>query len=1338
MNNFVKPIFKVYLYRYKPAFYTGLQVAASTTPNTGTATLKLSDIDDTKLSDSAFLNTTDRAKYSDEFDLIFPTKLTIKPETTQTSSISLRDALKESYIVQRLQQTDPLNWLNTYKNDYPASYKKESQKRKVLLGAALDRLLKSSTFETYLERKEVTSDNLDDNSLVEVRDFVTSLNAIDNGLTVTFDARKLNAQNRIIVENDVLELVISYPDEGYQPRSVFFGFVTNVAITERFGNIVDYTVSCAGLGKYLMLSRIIQNPAIVSQFESGVDVYDVGLSPFETLFNNKEPKQIFDEIMSNALGLTSEFQAYADAVATQYSDTETYNILDDYVLQVRDLQPKFLSLLSPQFKNGKDDVIKKLRLSQLTPVAETIERYYRESGEDEALYLSKLSALLGEYKAKYDRYTALRETLRAQGSGKAANIAVPYQLFYKFPFSALNFQTKPFQFALLLLTLIYCSRKWSADMGNTNLRTEKGEDVFALFTGANEDQYKVYNIMARTAFDTYYSQVTAPDDILSDLRNFTFFELFEDRPGIIKCRPPRYNVWQGDELDPDNVLDLIKQRDDSRLMTFMAYKFMFPYSGTVDFMGGKFMDLDMLVKYGLRAETPRQNPNVLSPELGNYWSAMDLIRANMSTRVVNVVVPATKEYKLGTLYFIPNMGLTDQDIKDLNPKDGERTGIIGYVNNINTSINPGEVSTHTLELIYVRKCKTVGVPASGSAPQLNFTRIPDLEMFMQFIETVNKEWDLTKTLNKLTAAKTSNLSKWNENAALSVDGVYYAVNPDIYDAFQKVLSAKPAEYEEMMLQDEYAHYVAKTGFRVSDFGPVSQELVNRLYLLDLALRNKHEPHAHSASGTINLNLKDAAWQQKVYGRQAIQVKHSLGKPDVLFKAPALDVNAAHTAVPVVLNNNTHNAEFAEFRQLRDLPRSDLELLLDYLFITSQAKLQVTDLTGTVQDLALTNNDTRATLYETSTGTSLYYRTSGRFFSGHKMEDAYYDLAGAELGLYYIPDAKRYSIESLASSGALKASKDVSEVDDTATNAHLYGLEVDIFPELQTYWSLADLETSLTFGLHLKDKAINASTYPVTPFEGRYTAKPIFDFYNDTEKETYYVKMTPVYDAIFADMQNVGSKLGLIITKGTTSQQKSKVTAAFDSLIRVGPPDNPYQYVVNNAELETIHIQVDHRFKNDPERHTTVPVIDKPIHFVINYRDGNNPPAGANQLPAKERHFKLDTQTGRGVVTEYSNAEALVSSRKVGSKVPITKQQITEKYQTWFTQAAAGGLLGGAATSGLFLAGAISATVAAPLSIVVICITGVGIVGATIAQVLNKSLMEHPYLNVVYWFEDKTL
>jgi hypothetical protein len=206
--------------------------------------------------------------------------------------------------------------------------------------------------------------------------------------------------------------------------------------------------------------------------------------------------------------------------------------------------------------------------------------------------------------------------------------------------------TYNFRASFIILYLLY------------KVRQQLGQEIVAEI---EHGEHKLYNEMIRRSFENFFTQMAMPIEIVNNLRETILYDIFETLDGKLIMRPPRYNYLKCDEnfnldekyvIQEDDIIHYSVHKDDTQLKTRVDCKWVLPYQDTMNMITGFYTDANLLVKYGLRVDAPRENPNVRSPKLGSIFSAIYLGIANAMSRQQNLFVKNDRIYEIGNLYFI--------------------------------------------------------------------------------------------------------------------------------------------------------------------------------------------------------------------------------------------------------------------------------------------------------------------------------------------------------------------------------------------------------------------------------------------------------------------------------------------------------------------------------------------------------------------------------------------------------------------------------------------------------------------------------------------------------------
>ncbi len=280
-----------------------------------------------------------------------------------------------------------------------------------------------------------------------------------------------------------------------------------------------------------------------------------------------------------------------------------------------------------------------------------------------------------------------------------------------------------------------------------------------------QSSYIAYKAMLQTSFRLFYPELKRPGQILSDIRETTQLECFDDRPGVIRLRPPKYNIinlnpeiteYAGNTtaplitiptvnssgitqditlsaeyvISPADISAVGINKDDYSLITRADHTWELPVAGGLDIseLTGHFTNAGEIMRYGLRTSGPQHNPMSLSPAVATALSAVYLARANKDVRTMSCRVFNNREYRVGRLYYIP---VSQPDSQ--TPNTVVSRGLVGYVTAISTDFSQGKLY-HDLTMSYIRQAEIVVVLNSGKyVYYANFKRLPEVSTYMRLL-----------------------------------------------------------------------------------------------------------------------------------------------------------------------------------------------------------------------------------------------------------------------------------------------------------------------------------------------------------------------------------------------------------------------------------------------------------------------------------------------------------------------------------------------------------------------------------------------------------------------------
>lgn len=277
--------------------------------------------------------------------------------------------LQKDYEDQKMMNGDNINWLNTKQGKiaYEQGLKSALAKSKELLNSLFDPVIDdivnirqsgkiSSDYVYCIELTDLSntpyldvpitertknscdkflnskvsnrliSDDLRTNALSDIGTIKTDLTQITNTTSFTLRQDILLKYNIDIEPNDVIEIIstnynkaINYTTYDVEDRdplnrnTQFLGFVTQLSLSNKYGQVSDLTVTCEGISKLLTMNPVVSDNAVSPQFNNLLDfIAQPKKNPSEattvnvyvTQYNNSTVYELFTDIMSKVLAAT--------------------------------------------------------------------------------------------------------------------------------------------------------------------------------------------------------------------------------------------------------------------------------------------------------------------------------------------------------------------------------------------------------------------------------------------------------------------------------------------------------------------------------------------------------------------------------------------------------------------------------------------------------------------------------------------------------------------------------------------------------------------------------------------------------------------------------------------------------------------------------------------------------------------------------------------------------------------------------------------------------------------------------------------------------------------------
>jgi len=220
---------------------------------------------------------------------------------------------------------------------------------------------------------------------------------------------------------------------------------------------------------------------------------------------------------------------------------------------------------------------------------------------------------------------------------------------------------------------------------------------------------RAYVLQVKSAFTPFYSVLSTGREILDSLFELTHIFVFEDEPGTIVLRFPRFNLIDLKNglptdtfvINREDILNYSWSRNDFSLFSRQDYTPIMPLtSGDIMRWCWPYTDSQILFKYGSHLAPKTTNPNATMFYM-NYiahFSAVSLAYKNASTRTISLtVVNKGQRYCLGRTYFIPDpfVNLTEEKLT--------WTGWVAMLHSMTYNYSVGTVPTIDLKFSFARR-----------------------------------------------------------------------------------------------------------------------------------------------------------------------------------------------------------------------------------------------------------------------------------------------------------------------------------------------------------------------------------------------------------------------------------------------------------------------------------------------------------------------------------------------------------------------------------------------------------------------------------------------------------
>jgi len=594
----------------------------------------------------------------------------------------------------------------------------------------------------------------------------------------------------LIEENDVIELRVKYLDQdnlnwevqesGFVDadgfRRVFMGYISSMVRTTQYNNQERVQVACSGISKMFSLYDTSFVPSLAEKanvFEEGVEMSDIKMTIWGNNLMGKTTDAIFDSFMRTGLFCQTLTDSKGDVPALQ-----------------KKLAAKQKALANINTPTGATGTVGATG-PHVPAVTDADKNAVARASATLAKQIVDLTATINNAKQQ-----ALSQIFQPKDFQDArAGVAAPptaLDIEYYVPMTQFSSRAASFQTINLIPVLMGLARRYAEDDAaaavnvpgvvasisetgvalSANMATARVKLLSTVMATIEQAGYLSYKAMMASAYKMFYPELKRPADIFQEMKANTYLEIFEDRPGVVRLRAPKYNIIN---LNPDiteykhtgktpvvrlptgqpgatgaavislnaeyvipasAIMSLSVNRDDVAIATRADHTFETPFSGQpLEGFVGHFTDAGYLLKYGLRTTGPQRNPMSLSPKIASVLSAIRIATTNSAARTISITVFNNREYRVGRLYYIPiSMPTVAEASASIVSK-----GVVGYITKITTDLSYSQEATHTLTLEQVRQADILAIPVTGksgvTAYYANFKKLPDIGTYMRLLAT---------------------------------------------------------------------------------------------------------------------------------------------------------------------------------------------------------------------------------------------------------------------------------------------------------------------------------------------------------------------------------------------------------------------------------------------------------------------------------------------------------------------------------------------------------------------------------------------------------------------------
>lgn len=447
-------------------------------------------------------------------------------------------------------------------------------------------------------------------------------------------------------ENDIVMVLTRYPGGSFFQE--YLGFITRIEDGSSYGQLDRYEIGIDGISKITKQSDIVRAQAINDQqFLPNIEINENNqVSVMEDQYNDKDVRGIFSSVLKSVFSLVPVNRAGKPR-------TGRFRYSEAYGLNPQAFCPKVVS------KPG------------------------RTAGGEPRLAVQYPSDFGGFQHNFFALITLFMMTIEPSGDD-------------------VLFPTRTDKDETFASTFYYDQLKRlraDADGSVDEIPADDSGVILSPLKRAVIDHggQSAFNLMIAHGFELFFSHMAKAEEIMGEIRNGSYYDLFESRDGTLVCRPPRYNkierttseterqsvetpvgedgidvgvafslneatsTWEFNRdsdffIRKEEVIDIPSRVfDDDALESRVDMKLNMPLYGALNFPAASYTDPDVLLRFGLKTQGPISNPNAINSTAPKIFSPLVLAMVNAPSRTLTVRAKDTRRFFVGKAYYLESI-----------------------------------------------------------------------------------------------------------------------------------------------------------------------------------------------------------------------------------------------------------------------------------------------------------------------------------------------------------------------------------------------------------------------------------------------------------------------------------------------------------------------------------------------------------------------------------------------------------------------------------------------------------------------------------------------------------